>query len=226
MSRFVVLFLLVISQMLALLLALLGFETRSATPVGWFLVLVGIGFLAGVGIFFSHRKQHLWEMELGKDAIHPESNDHTSWLIILGMMTAFFLSPLEYINLSIILPRNSWISSIGLVLAILGAVLVVWVYRVLGNNFSGYLSLKTAQVLVQNGPYRFIRHPAYAGYILMALGVSLGYSSLIGLISTVVFLLPSLVYRINLEEDLLTEKFGEAYPRYASKVKRLFPGIW
>ena len=89
MSRFVVLFLLVMCQMLALLLALLGFETRSAAPVGWFLVLVGIGFLAGVGIFFSHRKQHLWEMELGKDTIHPESNDHTSWLIILGMMTAF-----------------------------------------------------------------------------------------------------------------------------------------
>jgi protein-S-isoprenylcysteine O-methyltransferase Ste14 len=39
-------------------------------------------------------------------------------------------------------------------------------------------------------------------------------------------LLPSLVYRIKVEEKLLIEHFGTAYHQYMRKTKRLIPGIW
>jgi protein-S-isoprenylcysteine O-methyltransferase Ste14 len=71
-----------------------------------------------------------------------------------------------------------------------------------------------------------IRHPAYAGYLLMALGISLGYASLVGLISVLILLVPSLIYRVNVEEKLLTLHFGAAYRQYMRRTKRLIPGIW
>jgi protein-S-isoprenylcysteine O-methyltransferase Ste14 len=79
---------------------------------------------------------------------------------------------------------------------------------------------------VQSGPYRLIRHPAYAGYMLMAVGISLGYSSLAGLASMLVILLPGLIYRMQVEERLLRVFFRDAYRQYAVRVKRIIPGIW
>jgi protein-S-isoprenylcysteine O-methyltransferase Ste14 len=40
------------------------------------------------------------------------------------------------------------------------------------------------------------------------------------------FLLPELAYRMNVEEKLLAEHFGEEYINYVRRSKRLIPGIW
>jgi protein-S-isoprenylcysteine O-methyltransferase Ste14 len=60
----------------------------------------------------------------------------------------------------------------------------------------------------------------------MTLGVVLGYSSVIGMAGIVLFLLPGLAYRMNVEERLLAEQFGEEYSDYVRRSKRLIPGIW
>jgi len=82
------------------------------------------------------------------------------------------------------------------------------------------------QLLVQSGPYRFIRHPAYAGYLLMSLGLALGYSSLAGLAAMLFLLLPSIVYRIHVEDKMLAEHFGDEFKTYAARAARLIPGLW
>mgnify|MGYP001767816665 CR=1 FL=1 len=142
------------------------------------------------------------------------------------MLAAFYLSPVEYLNFAATLPRNAWMSFSGLGLVSVGLALFVWARRALGQNYSGHVSVKSGQVLVQRGPYYYIRHPAYAGYFLMALGISLGYSSLAGLISVLVLLLPSTIYRMSVEENLLADHFGSDYRQYARRTKRLIPGIW
>lgn len=60
----------------------------------------------------------------------------------------------------------------------------------------------------------------------MALGLGVGYSSIAGLVAILALLLPSLIYRIRIEEKLLAEHFGEAHREYARRTKRLIPGIW
>ena len=45
-------------------------------------------------------------------------------------------------------------------------------------------------------------------------------------IRIVVVLLPSLIYRMKVEERLLTRYFGMAYRQYADEVKGIIPGIW
>ena len=226
MSRIAKFFLLVIAPILAMLLALLGVETLPANPLGWFLLLVGVVYIAGVGIVYFIRKERFWESPLNGAVTHEERGDRSLWFITLGMLAAFYLSPMEYIYLPTSLPRNAWMSFSGVGLVSVGTVLFIWTRRALGKIYSGHVSVKTGQALVQSGPYRFIRHPAYCGYLLMALGISLGYSSLVGLASTLVLLLPSLIYRMKEEERLLTKHFGEAYRQYADGIKRIIPGIW
>jgi protein-S-isoprenylcysteine O-methyltransferase Ste14 len=61
---------------------------------------------------------------------------------------------------------------------------------------------------------------------MMALGLAIGYSSLIGLISIPVLLIPGLAYRIRAEERLLAEVLRDDYWAYARQAKKLIPWIW
>lgn len=219
-------FLLVVATILAMLLALLGVETIPTNPTGWFLLLVGVAYTAGVIIVYFVRKERFWDSDVSGATTHEERGDRSLWLIALGMIAAFYLSPLEYLYLSAILPRNVWMSFCGIGLIASGIALFIWARRTLGMNYSGHVSVKAGQTLVQSGPYRFIDHPAYLGYLWMALGISLGYSSLAGIFALLVLLLPALIYRINVEEKMLAGHFGDVYWRYAGTTKRLVPGIW
>lgn len=225
MSRSGKIFLIVVTPVLAMLLALLGVATLPSNPLGWFLVLVGVGYTAGVVIVFVIRKERFWDSLLNGAPTEEERGDRSLWFITQGMVAAFFLSPAEYIFLPSSLPRNALMSFSGLGLVTMGIVLFVWARRVLGINYSGHVSVKTGQALVESGPNRLIRHPAYAGYLFMALGISLGYSSLAGLASVLVLLF-ALIYRMRLEEKMLSKHFGEAYRQYICKTKRLIPWIW
>jgi protein-S-isoprenylcysteine O-methyltransferase Ste14 len=77
-----------------------------------------------------------------------------------------------------------------------------------------------------SGPYRWLRHPGYTGYLLLALGFAVGYSSPVGLVAIAVLLLPGLAYRMNVEERLLAGQFGEMYREYSRRTKKIIPGIW
>jgi protein-S-isoprenylcysteine O-methyltransferase Ste14 len=226
MSQIAKFFLLVVAPILAMLLALLGVETLPANPLGWFLLLVGVVYTAGVVIVYTVRKDRFWESPLNGAPTNEERGDRSLWFITVGMIAVFYLSPLEYLYLPTSLPRSPWMAFCGMGLVALGIALFVWARRALGKNYSGHVSVNTGQTLVQSGPYRLIRHPAYAGYMLMAVGISLGYCSLAGLASILVLLLPGLIYRMKVEERLLAQYFGEAYRQYAVKVKRIIPGIW
>ncbi len=82
------------------------------------------------------------------------------------------------------------------------------------------------QPLCTGGPYRWIRHPAYGGFLAMSLGLAAGYTSIIAGLAVPLLLLPGLVYRMRVEERLLIEQFGKDYLDYAARTRRLIPGLW
>jgi protein-S-isoprenylcysteine O-methyltransferase Ste14 len=206
-------------------LGYLGIQTLPTNPLGWFLILVGAAYIIGLVIVIVIRKNRVWDSPLNGRIIHEEGGDRSLWFVTMGMIAAFFLSPLEYLYLPDSLSVSDWMAYSGLVLVTSGTIMFIWARLVLGMNYSGHLSVTTEQVLVQCGPYRLIRHPAYAGYLLMAFGIGLGYASIVGLASVLLLLL-MLTYRIRLEEEVLTEHFGEDYRMYALKTKRLIPWVW
>ncbi len=226
MSRLAIFFLMVVAPALSICLALLGLETLRTNLLGWFLLLTGIIFAAGIVVAAYIRREQFWEARLKGNTAKEERGDRSFWLIALGMVGGFYLAPVEYLYFPAILPRPAWIQIPASLLTILGAALFVWARRALGKSYSGHVSVTEDQPLAQNGPYRFIRHPAYAGYVWMSLGLAVGYSSLAGLAAALFVLLPAVIYRIRVEDKLLAEHFGAQFDDYARKTKRLLPGIW
>jgi len=118
--------------------------------------------------------------------------------------------------------------SLAVGLAGLGAAVFGFLLRAIAQINLGRewrLSADAGEELVVRGLYRFVRHPAYLGTLLVGLGVVVAMESAAGLGVLVLGLLPALAFRISVEEAALFERFGEAYARYARQTKRFVPMI-
>ena len=79
--------------------------------------------------------------------------------------------------------------------------------------------------LCTTGPYRFVRHPIYAGgTVLGASGIALMFNSWIMLLLPV-FLYVTYFLLVRKEETMMKTVFGEEYERYAARTGRLLPRI-
>ena len=79
--------------------------------------------------------------------------------------------------------------------------------------------------LAEGGLYRYVRHPMYAGLVLVTSGVCLWLGSSAALIAALVPV-GLLVIRIHFEERMLRAKLA-GYPEYTTRVRwRLVPGVW
>ena len=79
--------------------------------------------------------------------------------------------------------------------------------------------------VVSRGPYRFVRHPGYVGYITFTLATPVALGTLWGLIPAVLVSL-GMVIRTALEDRTLREELP-GYEDFASQVRfRLVPGVW
>jgi protein-S-isoprenylcysteine O-methyltransferase Ste14 len=101
-------------------------------------------------------------------------------------------------------------------------------YAMIENRFfSGTARIQTdrSHQVVSSGPYRWIRHPGYAGAILTYLATPLFLDSGWAFLPTVLISV-LMVVRTRLEDIFLNEEL-EGYRDYASRVRyRLLPGVW
>ncbi len=121
---------------------------------------------------------------------------------------------------------NILINIAGLVLSFSGAMLFTW--SMISNKFfSTQVRLQTDRkhTVATGGPYRFVRHPGYVGYIIMSFATPMALGTLWGLIfSGITGIL--LIIRTALEDNTLKRELA-GYDEYAEKVKyRLIPFLW
>ena len=119
-----------------------------------------------------------------------------------------------------------WLSAIGFILISLGYAFAAWA---LAENrfFSSVVRIQAdrGHVVCDSGPYRFVRHPGYAGSILPLLGIALALGSVWTLIPAAVALVITVI-RTVLEEQTLQEELP-GYRDYAQRVRfRLIPGVY
>ncbi len=115
---------------------------------------------------------------------------------------------------------------LGTAIMLLGLFLRHWSIIVLGRYFRTTIELEKGQKVVQKGPYKYIRHPSYAGIVLFFVGYGLLSKNWISLLAAVFLPTISLVYRIRIEEVALVKGLGAQYAAYQGKTKKLIPGIW
>jgi protein-S-isoprenylcysteine O-methyltransferase len=102
----------------------------------------------------------------------------------------------------------------------------MWANRTLGAFYTRTLKVLDDQSVVQNGPYRFIRHPGYLGTILMWVGAGLAVVNWIVTLCVLLILCIAYYYRIRTEEAMLLEQLGQPYADYQAHTWRLLPYIY
>jgi protein-S-isoprenylcysteine O-methyltransferase Ste14 len=120
----------------------------------------------------------------------------------------------------------AWLIVIGLILISLGYAFASWA---LAENrfFSSVVRIQMdrGHVVCDSGPYRFVRHPGYAGNVLALFGIVLALNSLWTLIPAALASIIAVI-RTELEDRTLQEELP-GYRDYARRVRyRLIPWIY
>jgi protein-S-isoprenylcysteine O-methyltransferase Ste14 len=115
---------------------------------------------------------------------------------------------------------------IGVALMWGGISLRVWAFQTLGRYFTFTVMTSADQPVVTTGPYRFVRHPGYAGLVLLLTGIGATYGNWLSLAALALVPLIGFIHRIHVEEAALAANLGSAYTSYASGRKRLIPFVW
>jgi protein-S-isoprenylcysteine O-methyltransferase Ste14 len=121
---------------------------------------------------------------------------------------------------------SPWIKILALLTIIAGYSLAT--YALMENRFfSGVVRLQTERGhhAVTGGPYRWVRHPGYAGSLMTYFVIPLWMDSWWTFVPAVL-LAAVLVLRTSLEDRFLQENLP-GYADYAARVRyRLLPGVW
>ncbi|MFJ4190435.1 methyltransferase family protein [Kitasatospora sp. NPDC089509] len=119
-----------------------------------------------------------------------------------------------------------WARWFGVAAVAAGLALRAWGMQTLGRFYTRTLRTVDTQEVVRNGPYRLIRHPGYAGSLLVWIGYALGTAGWVAALVVAALLLGAYGWRIAAEERLLLSAFGPAYARYQRESKRLVPFVY
>ena len=114
---------------------------------------------------------------------------------------------------------------IGLTVLAVGVALRFYAVIVLGRFFTLVVMTRSDQHVVDTGPYRWIRHPSYTGFLLALAGVMLAYANWLAPIG-VLPALAGFLYRIQVEERVLSADLGDSYRSYMRRTKRLLPFVY
>jgi protein-S-isoprenylcysteine O-methyltransferase Ste14 len=107
-----------------------------------------------------------------------------------------------------------------------GIALRQWAILLLGRFFTVDVRVHPDQPVIDRGPYRRLRHPAYTGLLVTLLGIGLALGNWAALPLVVLLPTAGLVVRIRAEERALLDGLGEPYRRFAATRARLIPGLW
>lgn len=135
-------------------------------------------------------------------------------------------------SLSLLLPQAaiSWertaIFSVGICLMLTGIALRWYSAAILGKYFTFDVAVHGGQILIEVGPYRYVRHPSYSGALLTLLGFGLALGNWAGLAAALSCLGFAYAYRIPIEEAALASALGEGYKQYKKRTWRLVPFLF
>jgi len=203
---------------------LFAFAGRLDWPEAWvFLALYLAGILAN----------GLWSLRHNPEVINERGRigaNAKSWDKVIGVFyTLFLLGTFVVAGLDARFTWSDaplWVKILGGIGFALSLALTFWVMAT--NTFlSTFVRIQDERghTTVTSGPYRFVRHPMYAGILLMSWGMPLLLGSWWALIPGVLNIVLFFI-RTSLEDKTLQEELP-GYKEYVEKVRyRLVPGIW
>ncbi len=112
----------------------------------------------------------------------------------------------------------------GVVTLVIGIGIGAWSMVILGKDLTIFPHPVEEATLVDQGPYRLVRHPIYFGVILGAVGLALAFANPAAVIVSLVFI-PFFMAKTGFEEDRLVENVP-GYRQYRSTIPyRIIPRV-
>ena len=105
---------------------------------------------------------------------------------------------------------------------ILSFVLIGGGFILISSAWQVLFNVQKAKMLATMGPYSYVRHPQYVGFVLVLLGFLVQWPTILTLLMFPV-LVVMYVRLANTEEKEVRAEFGATYDQYAEAVPRFFP---
>jgi len=158
--------------------------------------------------------------------VKPETQGHMlqSVGLALALIVAFLLPRLSIFRFLDIAPVSPVLSGIGVALCVAGMAVMVWARQCLGRNWSQTVALKQGHELVTSGPYRYVRHPMYAGGIVACIGSAIAAGG--PWIFLLIILGGLFLWRVGAEDRLMAQQFPDEFLQYKRRTKALIPFVW
>lgn len=214
---------------MAIVFALILFASAGtlAWPAGWIYLVLFFGFTVAISMWLLHSDPDLLAERLGGIG----KSDQKTWdKVLLAITGVCFFTWLAIIGLDA--GRYNW-SRMPLWVHGIGVFLLVSSFGLFYVTFRENTSLSPAvriqkerkHSVVSTGPYHYVRHPMYAGFILFSFGTALMLGSWCGVLGAL--LLTGIVgRRAVLEERVLIEEL-HGYLEYSRRVRyRFAPHVW
>ena len=196
-------------------------------PAGWaLLALFGVGSVV-VGVFLLRHDPALLRERMTLPAHRNQPRRDKLLLLLVGVLWCGWLFGMgrdaaqhHFAGLPV------WLQVLGGVLFVGGYALTTWTFA--ANSFASpavRMQPERGHHVIDTGPYAWVRHPMYAGALLLFLGMPLLLGSPLGLLGLPVGA-AVLALRVGWEEAALREGLP-GYDDYARRVRHRFvPGLW
>ena len=146
------------------------------------------------------------------------------WLVIAVSVTAGVLVAQSL--RAAVLPHGPMLATASVILFVAGIILRWWAITTLGRFFTVDVTIEKDHELVEQGPFRVVRHPSYTGVLLAFAGLALSLGNWAALVVILVPIGAAFIHRMNVEEDALSRALGWRYADYMKRTKRLVPFVY
>ena len=157
-----------------------------------------------------------------------QDGDHGSLrLLWLGISLGVGLAIVAQWFPSASLPGPRDMTLVLALVLLLGGLALRWAaILTLGRLFTVDVAIQSDHVVVQNGLYRFIRHPSYTGLLLAFLGVGVYFANWLSMFVLMLPITLVVINRVVKEERTLLAAFGAVYAAYCARTTRFIPGLF
>lgn len=185
-------------------------------------------FIAIYAVFFGVRIRYRVESARREPERRQKAYSRASKVLIVAILGYFasivlYMLDIPWISWSY-LAMPPWLRWLGVIGASSSVLLVAWIHRALGRQYSAEFAIQKDHVLVTTGPYARTRHPMYTALNMFSFSIAITTSNLIVLLFAILIILP-FPWIAREEEQVLLETFGEEYREYMRRTRRFFPRI-
>jgi protein-S-isoprenylcysteine O-methyltransferase Ste14 len=161
----------------------------------------------------------------GESRVSDRGSLRLLWIVIMASVACAFSAAFQWPTLGmdrLAAPARA----LGVVVFAAGLIIRWRAIIYLGRFFTVNVAIRSDHRLIDDGPYRHVRHPSYTGAVMAFVGLGLCMGNWASLLLLTVPILAVFLWRMRVEEAALLQGLGAAYESYMRRTRRLIPFVY